>query len=330
MYLPNKIEIQLRTDEELIEENINFFKPQDREEVKDIFLSIQDSYHKFLFICYGRTSQLTYDKEILNDKEKLKEKLQNELSERDYHKFFLSVYNKKVFNLSSLNENEKNIYIRKNGFHHFFNFDFIDEKERRFNHLSHGEQTIFAQLLNIYFYSSSKNEELIFLLDEPDLSLHPNWQKQYLNEIIKLCSTMTSKKYHFLITSHSPFILSDLSKKNIIFLDKGKQVRVDIETFAANIHTLLSHGFFMKNGFMGEFAKVKIDELIEYLNNNQQTEIQNNEEAQYIINIIGEPILKLQLQKMLDSKRLTKIDRIDLIEEQIKELSSELEQLKDG
>ncbi|MDZ7818513.1 MAG: hypothetical protein U5K55_07810 [Aliarcobacter sp.] len=42
--------------------------------------------------------------------------------------------------------------------------------------------------------------------------------------------------------------------------------KVDINPFGANIHTLLSHGFFMKDGLMGEFAKGKIDLAIKYLN----------------------------------------------------------------
>ena len=50
----------------------------------------------------------------------------------------------------------------------------------------------------------------------------------------------------------------------------------DFNTFGANIHTLLSHGFFMKDGLMGEFAKSKIDDVINYLNN-KESEIKNDE-----------------------------------------------------
>ena len=31
-------------------------------------------------------------------------------------------------------------------------------------------------------------------------------------------------------------------------------------------------------------------------------------------NMIGEPVLRIQIQKMLDSKRLEKVDKIDVIE----------------
>jgi len=63
--------------------------------------------------------------------------------------------------------------------------------------------------------------ELLFLFDEPEVALHPNWQKQYLNEVITLFQKM-KKEYQFIFTSHSPFLLSDIPKQNIIFLDKDE------------------------------------------------------------------------------------------------------------
>lgn len=170
---------------------------------------------------------------------------------------------------------------------------------------------------------SGSENEFIFLFDEIDLGLHPNWQKNLIKDLIYFAKKNTNKKAQIIVTSHSPFILSDIPNENVIFLEKGKQVFPNIETFGANIHTLLSHGFFMKDGLMGEFAKNKINKAIEYLNKKELTK----DETVYcenIISIIGEPILKRQLQKMLDSKRLRKIDEIDLIKEQIKSLQEEL------
>ena len=98
------------------------------------------------------------------------------------------------------------------------------------------------------------------------------------------------------------------------------------QTFGANIHTLLADGFFMDGGLMGEFAKSKIEEVIKYLND-KNLEIKSKEEAQKIINIIGEPILKNQLQKMLDSKNLSEVDKI---KQDIKALQNRLEELENG
>ena len=44
---------------------------------------------------------------------------------------------------------------------------------------------------------------------------------------------------------------------------------------------------------------------------------------------IEESILKRQLQKMLDSKRLKKVDEIDIINQRIKDMAYELEILKE-
>ncbi len=203
------------------------------------------------------------------------------------------------------------------------NFEFYNEKDIAFSNLSHGERQIVSSSLLLYdkIMTTTLND-LVICLDEPDLTLHPQWQKQYICNLIKTFSKCPQKKLHFIITSHSPFLLSDLPKENVIFLENSEQVYPNIETFGANIHTLLSHGFFMKEGLMGEFAKSKINEVIDYLNG-KTSPIENDDEAQKYIRIIGEPILKRQLQKMLDSKHLSEIEKI---KKQITKLQKKLEE----
>lgn len=215
--------------------------------------------------------------------------------------------------------------------------DFITENDLHFSSLSSGErQRInYCLLLAYNLIIKEDTKYLIDIYDEPDVYIHPSWQRLIVSDFLNLI-----KKYlinidetiHLIITSHSPFILSDLPKENVIFLEKGKQVypfEDGKQTFGANIHTLLSHGFFMKDRLMGEFAKEKINDVINFLNGNKSL-ITINDEAQNLINIIGEPVIKKQLQKMLDSKRLSKIDEIDLIKNQMKELSKRLEEIENA
>ncbi|MFX4230634.1 AAA family ATPase [Aliarcobacter butzleri] len=202
-----------------------------------------------------------------------------------------------------------------------------NEKNISFNYLSNGERFLIRFIFNLVFYLMKiKKERFLFiniLLDEIDLGLHPQWQKKFLNLILNTFKNYPIK-LNIILTSHSPFLLSDLPKENIIFLEKGKQVYPfddGKQTFGANIHTLLSHGFFMKDGLMGEFAKEKIDLAIKYLNQKILTEDELNY-CENIISIIGEPIIKRELQRKLDSKRLSEIE---LIKKQIAELQQELD-----
>jgi predicted ATPase len=226
-----------------------------------------------------------------------------------------------------------------------FDIELLD-KDIKFEDLSYGERQLLIQLHFILHHSQKtkyqsleiianevddEKEEVIenkinsmfILLDEFEVGLHPEWQKKAIEYIIVFLENLKIK-FHLIITSHSPFILSDLPKKNVIFLEKGKQVDVDIETFGANIHTLLSHGFFMKDGLMGEFAKRQINDAISRLNQTKLSE-DDIKFCENIIKITGEPIIKRQMQKMLDSKRLTKIDAVN---KKIADMSYELELLK--
>ena len=79
------------------------------------------------------------------------------------------------------------------------------------------------------------------ILDEIELYFHPEFQKLFvkrlIDEINKLKLTEI-KGINILIISHSPFILSDIPKQNVLFLERGKPVSLDrfknTNTFAAN------------------------------------------------------------------------------------------------
>ena len=90
---------------------------------------------------------------------------------------------------------------------------------------------------------------------------------------------------------------------------------------------LLSDSFFMEDGLMGEFAKSKIDKAITLLNQDKLDE-KDLKYCEQIISIIGEPIVKNQLQRMLDSKRLKKVDEIDAIKKSMIAMKQRLDELE--
>ena len=305
MYLPNRITINYKDTESLILLFINNQYPG-LENLEDFFRG-KDDFQQFLITLCARNG-IEKELDFYNNENKMIEKIgksKEDLTEifTDFNKLKLG----KTFLF--LNENKQliNKYIDSEYFE-LFEFDLIDEKDVHYNNLSHGEQILFGLLLNIFFYSRTQSS--IFLLDEPELSLHPQWQKQLLNEMINIFKNFTNDKFQLLLTSHSPFILSDLPKQNVIFLEKDEKTgncinvtnKVDINPFGANIHTLLSHGFFMKDGLMGEFAKDKIQSIIKYHEDIEKKEILEADKIEYktkkqkefwqIQSIIGDDYLK--------------------------------------
>ena len=211
-----------------------------------------------------------------------------------------------------------------------------------FNSLSHGEKTIYSFLLNIVH--SNQNEYLLFL-DEPDNTLHPEWQKKFLNELIYIIKKL-DKKIHILITTHSPFLLSDIPKENVIFLEKDKDTgecinatnTLNIKTFGANIHTLLSHGFFMKDGLIGEFAKEKIQSIIKYHEGIEKKEISQADKIEYktkkqkefwqIQSIIGDDYLKQVIKNHLIEIEKIVLGNDEAKKEEVKRLKAQIELLE--
>jgi len=129
-------------------------------------------------------------------------------------------------------------------------------------------------------------DSYLLLFDEIELYLHPDWNKQLLYRLLNSLDIISSLPVQVLITTHSPFLCSDLPKENIIFLKKGAKKDKEFDdgiskngrclvvkdnefanlekTFAQNIHTLLSNSFFLNDGLIGEFAKEKINTIKKY------------------------------------------------------------------
>lgn len=193
--------------------------------------------------------------------------------------------------------------------------------------LSDGETAylgFFASLYEQVSLLTPTKEKYIILLDEPEARMHPELTRNFINEMILFLKDLSEekKKFQVVISTHSPFILSDIQSNNILYLEKDsngycKPEKKMINTFGANIHTLLKDGFFMSST-MGEFVTNKIKEVISSINDyniEDVTEEQKNEWL-YIINSIGEPLIQNRIMKMFNDKFL--LNYTDLFNENLK------------
>lgn len=167
---------------------------------------------------------------------------------------------------------------------------------------------------------------IILLLDEPENSFHPEWQRLFLSNLLHfLNKTTPHHTFQIIVASHSPIIISDFPKDNIIFLDKNEKdgtckVVESISrdnTFGANIHTLYRNSFFIDGLPIGEFAKKKINKLFDELENSQLIRPSLLKEIQ----MIGEPVVRDQLIKLYKQREGMPEEVIRRIAELEKEIS---------
>lgn len=76
--------------------------------------------------------------------------------------------------------------------------------------------SLFSYVVDAYRNKSVHQVPTIFAIDEVELSLHPNQQRKFIKVLMDL-----SKDFQFIITTHSPYVLSDLKSKNIQILKKN-------------------------------------------------------------------------------------------------------------
>lgn len=184
--------------------------------------------------------------------------------------------------------------------------DIMNTLDIKIKYLSDGEFEFMKLFASIYS-KIGNYKNIILVLDEPDKRFHPEWSRRFITYLIENLEIFDTdkikRKYQIILTTHSPFIASDLPKENILMIEDCKIKDVDLgNTFGANIHTLLSKQFFMKST-IGEFAKKKINDCITELNKaikypEYKIDDKKKNEIDYIIKNVGEPIIKNKLSKM--------------------------------
>lgn len=220
-------------------------------------------------------------------------------------------------------------------------------------------------LLNLFGRISSGLEDCrklnyLILLDEVDLGLHPEWQRKWvstsLRYIAKILQKGSDKKHiQMIITTHSPILLSDILTQDVLILNDDNN-RI---TFGQNIYTLISESFVVSDT-MGEFSSSIISiiaatlrELIklqEQGDQNKKNELilnfykklnivfDSNKVAvdekdffnylKYLINSIGEDVIRVKLMEMMNRCLPKETQRNELIEK-IEELRAQLDRIGD-
>ncbi|BFL82070.1 hypothetical protein LFREDSHE_05200 [Shewanella baltica] len=122
---------------------------------------------------------------------------------------------------------------------------------------SSGEQCLFLLFLGII---SSIEDNSLICIDEPEISLHPQWQERFVD--ILQDSFSSYQGCHFIIATHSPLIVSDISDLNCCVYDMVNKRLID-----AQLHKERSSDYQLATLFHnpGNNNEYLISEVIEVL-----------------------------------------------------------------
>ncbi len=125
-------------------------------------------------------------------------------------------------------------------------FESIDGNKERlpFRMLSDGYRNTLGMIADIAYRMAVLNPQLlenvaketpgVVLIDEIDLHLHPKWQRHIIYDLKTIFP-----KVQFIVTTHSPNILTTIQKENVIIIDNCRVIEKTPHTYGRDINSIL-------------------------------------------------------------------------------------------
>ncbi len=168
--------------------------------------------------------------------------------------------------------------------------------------LSDGEHQ-FLHSLNLCLLF--KNTNSLFLLDEPETHFNPSWRATFVSTLHDCLKDESQQRLReLLITTHSPFIISDSHEENVLKFTKNEKTgivkceRPDFNTFGASVNQITIK-IFGKLETIGNYAKEELDKLY--------TSFDEGENPETLLDVadklLGDSVEKIIFEKHITEKK---------------------------
>ncbi|HAF27925.1 MAG TPA: hypothetical protein DCG75_02655 [Bacteroidales bacterium] len=203
----------------------------------------------------------------------------------------------------SFSYNKKNSAFFKKFVNLFSSSKFI---EANWLGISSGHKA-YLNLFSLIFHElkfKKQSANLLLCIDEGDLYLHPKWQIEFFEKLIKILPLIFSESIQLILSSHSPFLVSDLPRQNLIILNNNRELtfvenrKFENNTFGGNIYDLYEEPFFLGKQRMSKFASSKINYAMERLESKSLTKYKRKE-IERIIDLVGDEVIKFYMENLL-------------------------------
>lgn len=131
-----------------------------------------------------------------------------------------------------------------------------------FDDLSEGEMQLFT-VLGLLKFTNTENS--LFLLDEPDTHLNPNWSRYYVNKYIRdIIGSIETSKTHVLLTTHDPVLIGGLKKEDVVIMQRMDDNSIKAEHPETDPMGSSYDGILTGDGFdLGSSISPELEETIE-------------------------------------------------------------------
>lgn len=308
-------------DNKLVEEGGESEKQLYEKEISLIFLYIilMEKYKKTQELTLLRNEMVAFlSKKRIFAKTKFKSILKRIIKELDFgNVLYDTLKNSGRVKFEFAQSLIKELKIINRIAHISFNYDLdsnSSNKDSKLFQFSTGETLYFSMISRVLekleeeIHRTDKDLPIVILLDEVDLSLHPQRQKELLdtmimqlNSLLEIYDKKKRSKVYLLLTTHSPFLASDMIKGDIIYLERdtklvsgsfkyrSRDFAFNSSSFGANIHSILANSFYIKDSLVGNFSRRKISTWLKELEQGNIVDVPSMEKA---INCIGEDYIR--------------------------------------
>lgn len=163
--------------------------------------------------------------------------------------------------------------------------------------LSDGEHQLLHTLGLCLLY---KEERCLFLFDEPETHFNPDWKAKFISSI-RNCFKDNTPICEMLITTHSPYLISDSDKKHVRMFKKNIKDNNKITSNPPSFQTLgssinkITIEIFGANITVGDYALSKLEKFNERFNQGENTEKLLDELDEQLGDSVEKTLLKYKI-----------------------------------
>ncbi|HCH0394464.1 TPA: ATP-binding protein [Vibrio parahaemolyticus] len=143
---------------------------------------------------------------------------------------------------------------------------------------SSGEQCLFLLFMGII---SSIEGNALICIDEPEISLHPQWQERFVDILSESFSSY--RGCHFLIATHSPLIVSDISAKNCCVYDMATNTLVDAAPYGERSSDYQLATLFHNPGNNNEYLLSQVIEVLDDICQSKEIASETKTKAHWLL-----------------------------------------------